>query len=524
MPNTFYRARLKWTEGGSAQDVIAVTLPGTPAAATGSNGRVAWAPTNANLDVVDQIALDVDPDHPDRYRVPGGWAEFEKITERIEVHGAPPVDLAIRWTRWGHVPDTTVSGAPYLFAGKPVAYRHILHSPEAINLRYFDLMLASDADEALRIGAESGGPVLNLVVGDRAGKVGWTVTGRLPRRMGQAGSQIVSWADGANGWNGWLSPDEHPRIQSPEIARIYSGNQRKLGSEVYMKLADAAPVLGVRARQLRDGLAGLNHAQPADMLAVQLDDRALLLEPWRQLLLTTLRQPRAAEVITNNLAEIVRYVADWNGRATPDSVGYRLLRDFRMTVFEYVFEPLTARSTRLLGTRVARFESGAERPVWALLKTRPPHLLNARFSSYDDLLLAAISDVVRQLRAAHGGDLGRATWGRHVTLPIQHPFSQALPFLSRWLDAGTEGCSGGENVPRDHGGGHGAVERLVVSPGHEDQGIFHMPGGQSGHFLSPYYRAGHEAWVHGKTTPLLPGPARHTLTLSADGGGTALNR
>ena len=41
-----------------------------------------------------------------------------------------------------------------------------------------------------------------------------------------------------------------------------------------------------------------------------------------------------------------------------------------------------------------------------------------------------------------------------------------------------------------------------------------MSGGQSGHPFSPFYRAGHEAWVKGKPTPLLPGPAVHTLQLN----------
>lgn len=56
-----------------------------------------------------------------------------------------------------------------------------------------------------------------------------------------------------------------------------------------------------------------------------------------------------------------------------------------------------------------------------------------------------------------------------------------------------------------------------VAPGHEDEGVIQMLGGQSGHFLSPYYRAGHEAWLKGKTMPLLPGPAWHTLRLEPKG-------
>jgi len=69
-------------------------------------------------------------------------------------------------------------------------------------------------------------------------------------------------------------------------------------------------------------------------------------------------------------------------------------------------------------------------------------------------------------------------------------------------------------MPRSQSPANGGSQRLVVAPGREDEGIFHMPGGQSGHPLSPYFLAGHTAWVRGEPTPLPPGPARHTLTLA----------
>ena len=40
-----------------------------------------------------------------------------------------------------------------------------------------------------------------------------------------------------------------------------------------------------------------------------------------------------------------------------------------------------------------------------------------------------------------------------------------------------------------------------------------MPGGQSGHPLSPYFLAGHEAWVRGEKASFLPGAPVHRLTL-----------
>ena len=68
-------------------------------------------------------------------------------------------------------------------------------------------------------------------------------------------------------------------------------------------------------------------------------------------------------------------------------------------------------------------------------------------------------------------------------------------------------------MPRVQHRRSGASERLVVSPGREQDGILHMPGGQSGHPLSPFFLAGHEDWVTGTATPLLPGPTEYLLEL-----------
>jgi penicillin amidase len=68
-------------------------------------------------------------------------------------------------------------------------------------------------------------------------------------------------------------------------------------------------------------------------------------------------------------------------------------------------------------------------------------------------------------------------------------------------------------MPRIQGPDFGASERLVVSPGVEERGIFHMPGGQSGHPLSPFYRRGHADWIYGRPSPLLAGRPIATLVL-----------
>ena len=114
-----------------------------------------------------------------------------------------------------------------------------------------------------------------------------------------------------------------------------------------------------------------------------------------------------------------------------------------------------------------------------------------------------------------GMKLPQANWGWRNTTRIRHPFSASYSFLSGWLDLPAEPLPGDTDMPRVQSPNHGASERMVVSPGREAEGIFHMPGGQSGHPLSPFYRAGHEAWARGEASPFLPGPAVHTLTFAA---------
>ena len=68
-------------------------------------------------------------------------------------------------------------------------------------------------------------------------------------------------------------------------------------------------------------------------------------------------------------------------------------------------------------------------------------------------------------------------------------------------------------MPRVQEADTGASERFAVSPGHEGEGYFELPGGQSGNPVSPYYRAGFLAWAHGEQSPFLPGVTQHKLTL-----------
>ena len=98
---------------------------------------------------------------------------------------------------------------------------------------------------------------------------------------------------------------------------------------------------------------------------------------------------------------------------------------------------------------------------------------------------------------------------------VAHPLSRAVPVLAPFLNMPTVMVAGGRtDMPRIQGPDYGASERFSVSPGHEAEAYFHMPGAQSGHPLSPFYRVGFEDWAQARPTPFLPGPAAHSLELT----------
>lgn len=505
VPNTWYRASIiRPDRQGGAIRMTGVTLPGTPFVAVGSNGHVAWGFTNSYGDWTDLIVLEVDPRQPDVYRTPEGPKRFEKVRETIRVKGGEDVSLEVKETIWGPVLDTDHQGRPRAFAWTA-------HHPESVNLRVAGLETARTLEEAMAVANRSGIPPQNFVVADETGRIGWTIMGQMPRRVGFSGQVPTSWADGSRRWDGWLAPEEMPRVVDPPSGRIWTANARVVNGEMLAKLGDGGYDLGARARQIRDGLLAKEKVTPQDMLAIQLDDRALFLARWRKLLLDTLTpEAVAADPRRKELRRIVE--ANWTGRASVDSAAYRLVRSFRLVTLDQVFTALSGQG----GTpEEERFgpTNQFEAPLWRLVTERPAHLIDPRYKSWDEQLLAVVDTTIARV-SERGPDLAGRTWGERNTTRIQHPLSGAVPFLGRWLDIPPRQLPGDANMPRFQSMDGGASERLVVSPGREEAGLFHMPVGQSGHPMSPYYQAGHEAWENGEPTPFLPGPAVHTLRLT----------
>jgi penicillin amidase len=505
VPHVWYRVSLLYRdERGGDRRVTGVSLPGTPAVVVGSNGDIAWGFTNTYGDWVDLVVLEPNTEKPDDfYLTADGPVPFTRHTEVLRVKDGADRRFEVEETIWGPVIDTD-------HRGRRRALRWIAHDPPAVSFELLRLEAASNVDEAVEIANQIGAPPQNFVVADADGRIAWTVLGPIPRRFGHDGRVPSSWAAGDRGWDGYLEPAEYPRVFDPPTGRLWTANGRVASGEMMSSIGLGTYAQGSRATQIRDRLLALDRATEADMLAIQLDNEALFLARWRELLLGLLT-PRATEGDPRR-AELRRLVEDWGGHAAVDSVGFRLVRAYRIFLAEQLFAAITAACKETDESfdffRLPLYEG----PLWQLVTQRPPHLLAPRFSSWEEQLLAAV-DATIDYFVADGSRLSERSWGERNTVRIRHPFSAAMPLLSRWLDMPATPLPGDAHMPRFQSPSEGASERLAVSPGRESEGYLHMPAGQSGHPLSPHYRDAHGAWERGEATPFLPGPTVHTLIL-----------
>ncbi|MBU1438423.1 MAG: penicillin acylase family protein [Gammaproteobacteria bacterium] len=503
VPGTWFKAQLIWGEGTEQHSVAGVSLPGAPSIVAGSNGNIAWGFTNSTADWHDVIQLQAD-ENPQRYLTPGGPREYSYNNEVIKVKGLPDVVILIKETEWG-----PVLPAPF----DQYALRWVAYDPQALNLELQKLEETKTVDEALKLASKVGLPAQNLLVVDREGNQGWTIIGPIPKRTLQDMDTPQDWSTGNNYWDGYIGGKNYPSVKNPDSQRLWTANSRVVGGKALKRLGDGGYDLGARGMQIREGLLAKEQHTEQSLHQIQLDHRALFLKHWQQLLLEVLTDDFVAR---HQLGQYRSYVELDSDSASQASIGYSLVRAFRDQSLQLVFAPLASLMEQQK-LKLSDLKLVPETPGWALIQAKRPDTVPAPFISWQQLLEQAVLQSRDTLLAKSDGDLANARWGLLNTAKIEHPLSSAIPWFGQFLNMPATEMAGDRHMPRVQLPVHGQSERMVVAPGHEATGILTIPAGQSGHPLSPFYRADHAFWLEEAELGFLPGEQKYLLELQPRG-------
>ena len=152
--------------------------------------------------------------------------------------------------------------------------------------------------------------------------------------------------------------------------------------------------------------------------------------------------------------------------------------------------------------------------VWLenVLSKQPARWLPPGYSDYGSLLTAAVESAVRQSRvvvdnpsADHSlapSDLSQWKWGGNNTVEIDHPVLSRLPVIGRFTGPGMHRQSGSGQTVKQVGHGFGPSERATWNFANFDESTLNVVTGESGIFLSPYYKDQFEAWYTGRSFPM----------------------
>jgi penicillin G amidase len=160
--------------------------------------------------------------------------------------------------------------------------------------------------------------------------------------------------------------------------------------------------------------------------------------------------------------------------------------------------------------------SNADVPVRQVIESRRAALLPDRqkFHDWNSFVHAVLLRSAQTLVQRQGAKaLADVRWGDVSKVEMRHPLAGSNAFLAALLNLPGVPLPGCARCVRAASGRHGATDRMVVAPGHESEGILHMPGGQSGQPGSRHYDDQQQAWISGWPTSFSAGAAVHRLTV-----------
>jgi len=482
VPIIWYRAQLNYQESGSDVQVTGVSLPGIPGIVVGTNGHIAWGFTNANLDNVDWIELDE-------------TTPTSTVTERIPLpDGEHTFEFEI--SSYGPVKELN---------GKRYALNWVAHHPFAANLGIINFGNAKNVQAAIKIGQRIAIPTQNLVIVDEDGNAVWLPGGAVMERQ-QASFTAVPEQEAVN-----ITPKRAlklPMVLNPDMGRIWTANARVISADDFKIWGDGGYALGARGQQIRDRLFEKDTFTETDFYAIQLDNHARFLIPWQHLLYGLL-----------NMQDIefkpdLAYLNTWDECACEDSVGYTLVKYFRQEVVQTLFGGVLSTLDQQ-GVNSRTLLRGIEPAVWQLIHSQPESWLPADIESFDELLVDAYRRAKHKLLDKYSpveANMETLAWGKVNALSVKHPFADQIPLVGNILNMQQVEGFGDTYMPAVQAPSFGASERFFVSPGHLEDAILTLPGGQSGHPLSEFYASGFNDYATHAATPLLPNEPIYSRT------------
>ena len=528
-PSIWYLARVELNTGG----IIGGTIPGIPLILAGRSADLGWGITSSYLDDQDLYIEELNPENPEQYRTPEGFKPFKTRKSIIEIAGADPVTLTLRWTENGPVlPGSQFSLGAVTPKGHVASLAWTALNPRDTSISAaMSIMRAKTVEQALAAGERFIAPSLNLTLADQD-TIAMKLIGAMPRRDPRHESQGRMPSRGwitANRWQGRFPYSENPEFLAPPGGILANTNNKSVDrpfpNHVSYLWGDTQ-----RINRLQRLMQGREVHTRDSFIEAQLDTVSFTARSILPLIGADLwfTGDAAAEGTPERLRQdALALLADWNGEMNehrPEPLLYAAwLRALQNRLARDELGPLSDEFTHadpVFVERVYRDVDGAA--VWCDV------VQSSRVETCADIAQLALDDALLWISERYGTALESLRWGDAHQATHDHPVLGEVPVLRYFVNI-RQSTSGGDNTllrGRTSGTGpdpfqnvHGAGYRGVYDFADPDSSVFILSTGQSGHFLSRYYDDMAQLWRRGEYIPMSLDP---NLARAASVGVTVL--
>ncbi len=511
-PSIFYLARLQLKSGG----VIGATIPGMPVVLTGRSDRLGWGLTSSYLDDQDLYVEKLNPENPEEYLTPNGYKAFETRPSIINIKGAAPETLTLRWTENGPVlPGDQFNLAAITPPGHVAALAWTALDPADTSISAaIALMGAGTVEEGIAVSAAYVAPSQNLLLADKT-NIAMKMIGAVPRRDARHQSKGRMPTQGwrrENRWQGRQPYASNPEFVAPRGGILGNTNnkmvQRPFPNHISYLWGDSQRIQRWRKLMQSRQVHTRDSFIEAQLDTVSITARALLPLIGADLWFTGQAAPEGTLERQRQIA--LKLLADWNGEMNqhlPEPLIYAAwLRALQERLIRDELGPLADEYTHvepLFIERVFRDIDGAG--IWCDV------VQSSAKETCDQMAKLALDDALVWIGDKYGTNLETLRWGDAHQATQDHPALGKVPVLRYFVNI-RQSTSGGDNTlmrgrtsgkdPDPFQNVHGAAYRGVYDFADPDSSVFIISTGQSGHFLSPYYDDQAQLWRRGEYLPM----------------------
>jgi len=504
-PAVWYLAHLALElPGGSTANAAGASLSGVPLIVLGRGDNVAWGFTNTGPDVEDIFIEKVNPDNPRQYLTPEGWLPFSVEEMTISVKDAGVRKVERRRTRHGPVLPGFYRNLEGLLAANHVAalrWTALSDDDTTIAAGLFDPAMKSVADymERMRLFVV---PMQSMVVADSSGRIGMIAPGRVPVRDPAnkvAGRAPVPGWDATYDWKGYLKFDNLPREDNPNVGAVGTANARMVDPDYpHLLTYDWEPAF--RQQRIKQLVFDVDKHDMASMRAAQTDVLSLAIVKLQPLMIAAAQAGGSVE------HGVLDQLTVWDATMRADRPEPLIFTAWMREAVRAIYgDDLGPSFDRYFGYRavalIRLLEGRATSRDWCDDRTTPER------ESCGAVLASALNQALDGLQARYGRDRSKWRWGdAHAAFSEHRPFG-LVGGLAPYFNV--EVPSGGGNYTLNRGQAdfgaeqpfanrHAASFRAIYDLADLDRSLYIHTTGQSGNFLSPFYRSFAQRWSKGE--------------------------